>query len=245
MAHGRERRERWTNRYQRMDGEQFGWFLPVAPRQLIELLDGPSAPKPGRALDLGCGPGVATCELSGRFDQAAGLDYAYPALERARERLAAEGRTAWLLAADAAGLPFCGGSFNLLFDRGCLQNIPRGRWEAYFREVTRVLTLEGVLQLLCSRTTRRPKLLSARGIKVRLRAVVSEPTRLSPVRSGSRTTCCGSWRSRGWWSTRWRTSRSSREEATSGPSPMRSSDGSRPDHGQTGWLGVSGREATR
>ena len=179
MAHGRERRERWTNRYQRMDGEQFGWFLPVAPRQLIELLDGPSAPKPGRALDLGCGPGVATCELSGRFDQAVGLDYAYPALERARERLAAEGRTAWLLAADAAGLPFCGGSFNLLFDRGCLQNIPRGRWEAYFREVTRVLTLEGVLQLLCSRTTRRPKLLSARGIKVRLRAVVSEPTRLS------------------------------------------------------------------
>lgn len=175
MSDGRERREQWAERYEHTKGEQFSWFMAGAPPQLVELLDGAKPPPSDRAVDLGCGPGTATAELSGRFGLVVGLDYVLPAVAQAKRRLEAEGRTASFVVADAASPPFRSGSFSLVFDRGCLQNIPRDRWPTYFEQTERVLAPRGVLQLLCSRTTGRASIFSIAGLKTRLRSMLGKP----------------------------------------------------------------------
>jgi ubiquinone/menaquinone biosynthesis C-methylase UbiE len=99
-----------------------------------------------------------------------GLDVAFGALAQARHRLQAEGVTGSFVLAEAPVLPFRSSAFALVFDRGCLQAIPREGWPTYFREVARVLRGGGVLQLFCSKPTKRfPPLLSYRGVRARLR----------------------------------------------------------------------------
>ncbi len=67
-------------------------------------------------------------------------------------------------------LPFRSGRFALVFDRGCLQAIPKEAWPTYFREVERLLEPGGVLQLFCSKPMKRfPSLLSYRGVRARAR----------------------------------------------------------------------------
>jgi SAM-dependent methyltransferase len=48
-------------------------------------------------------------------------------------------------------MPFREGAFAFLFDRGCLQSVPRDRWRAYFAEAARLLKPGGVLQVYVSR----------------------------------------------------------------------------------------------
>src|SRR5207245_443504 len=63
------------------------WDSGVPPPELVELIEGPDALKPGRAIDLGCGTGT-NCKyrLEHGWD-VAGVDYDPPAL-RAAERTA-------------------------------------------------------------------------------------------------------------------------------------------------------------
>ncbi|MEO6317941.1 MAG: class I SAM-dependent methyltransferase [Acidimicrobiales bacterium] len=175
MSDGRERREQWATRYEQTQGEQFSWFMTSAPPQLLGLLDGPEPPPSGRAIDLGCGPGTVTAELSARFGFVVGLDYVFPAVAQARRRLESDGRAASFVVADASTPPFRPGSFTFVFDRGCLQNIPRDRWLTYFEQTERILAPRGVLQLLCSRTTGRASVFSGAGLKTRLRSMLGKP----------------------------------------------------------------------
>ncbi|HVL02894.1 MAG TPA: class I SAM-dependent methyltransferase [Acidimicrobiales bacterium] len=74
--------------------------------------------------------------------------------------------------ADASRLPLPARSVALVFDRGCLQNLPRPQWPAYFSEVERLLVPGGLLQLFCSRAVKDfPPLLTKRGVKARQRWV--------------------------------------------------------------------------
>jgi SAM-dependent methyltransferase len=114
---------------------------------VLERSDLPSAP----AADLGCGGGVATAYLSRRFPLAIGLDVATGAISQARElALARAARCAFVLA-EVPAMPFREGAFAFLFDRGCLQSIPRARWSRYFSEVARLLRSGGLLQLYVSK----------------------------------------------------------------------------------------------
>jgi SAM-dependent methyltransferase len=124
----------------------------------------------GRALDIGCGPGVASTYLARFFTPTVGLDIALSAVTQARDRARGEGVDPEFVVAEAPVLPFRDGSFSLVFDRGCLQGIPRQAWEPYFREVTRLLRDGGTFQLFVSKPTKRfPPLFSARGLRARLR----------------------------------------------------------------------------
>jgi SAM-dependent methyltransferase len=106
---------------------------------------------PGPAADLGCGGGVATAYLSGRFPLAVGLDMATGAVSQARELARVRGSRCSFVLAEVPSMPFREGAFAFLFDRGCLQSVPRDRWTAYFAEVARLLKPGGVLQLYVSK----------------------------------------------------------------------------------------------
>jgi len=158
------KREMWEARYRERAPADFFWYRDDAPPELTRLMEGPMRPTRGGALDLGCGPGVMSVYLSQYLEPTIGVDIAHAAVLRARG-LARERRSlARFMVVEAPALPFKPDAFGLVFDRGCLQAIPRSAWPTYFREVERVLRPGGLLWLYCS-TVSRPPLLSKRGLR--------------------------------------------------------------------------------
>ncbi|CAN5742372.1 class I SAM-dependent methyltransferase [soil metagenome] len=151
-------------------GTDFAWHLDAVPERLTDLLDGGEVPS-GPAVDLGCGDGVVAAHLAERMHPTIGLDLAFGAAHQGQHRAAVARAAASFGVSDAAALPLRDRSVALVFDRGCLQNMPRGDWPAYFAEVQRVLLPDGVLLLFCSRAVKAPiaPLASRRGIKARLK----------------------------------------------------------------------------
>jgi SAM-dependent methyltransferase len=178
-----DKRQLWERQWQRRRGEDFHWYLSEAPTELIDLLNRPDRPT-GAALDLGCGNGVATAYLDRHFDLAVGIDIAHAATRQAMSMAQEEGTQAKFVVAEAPVLPFRDGAFGLVFDRGCLQAIPKESWPKYFGEVERLLAPGGVLQLYVSKPARRrPRILSLRGLRAWLRHSGSRaggPSFLSP-----------------------------------------------------------------
>jgi SAM-dependent methyltransferase len=164
-----DRRTAWERQWKHRRGEEFHWYLSEAPEELVRLVERADRPR-GAALDVGCGNGVATAFLAGHFHPAVGLDIAHAATVQARDLAAQREVEAAFIVAEAPRLPFRDQSFGLVFDRGCLQAIPRQAWPTYFSEVSRLLAPGGMLQLYVSKPLRpMPKLLSARGLRARLR----------------------------------------------------------------------------
>lgn len=104
------------------------------------------APQATRILDIGCGPGRLLVELGRRFPDArlTGVDLDQAMVERARERMLAEGRSdhVVLAVADAAHLPFLGESFDLITSSFSIHHW--GEERDGMQEVARVLAPGGV-----------------------------------------------------------------------------------------------------
>lgn len=168
----RERQEMWETRWRKREGADFHWYLSEPPPQLRELMGKGGLP-PGAAVDVGCGPGIVSNFLAEYFPLSIGLDIAPTAVMEAKERAEGEGADARYLVAEAPRLPFREGRFALVFDRGCMQAIPREEWPEYLRVVEGLLVSGGYLQLFVSKNARdvgdKPGL---RKIKKRLRRLV-------------------------------------------------------------------------
>lgn len=167
-----ERREVWERRWREGSESEFVWHMDEVPPELSGLLDHDDALPAGAVVDLGCGGGVATTWLAQRPEPqrraTVGVDIAHGAAAEARRLARREGAAPSFVVADAAALPFRQGALALVFDRGCLQNVPRERWPRYFTEVETALRPGGAHQLFCSKAARAfPPLLSARGLRRR------------------------------------------------------------------------------
>jgi SAM-dependent methyltransferase len=95
---------------------------------LVELVEGPSPPPPGRALDIGCGTGTDSIYLAQHGWDVTGVDMVPRALAIAHRR------------AEEAGvsLRFVEGDVALLVDFGCFHTIPPDRRDAYVESVSKV-----------------------------------------------------------------------------------------------------------
>lgn len=170
MAKSRpEARTQWNTRWGRRQRTDFVWYTSEPPRELRRLLDESPLP-PGNALDVGCGSGTVTAFLAERFGAAVGLDIALAAVKQARELAPERGNRASFLVGDARVLPFKSAEFSLVFDRGCMHNLPREAYPVYLREVERVLKPGGVFELYFSGSAAcpAPPLLSLKGIRRRI-----------------------------------------------------------------------------
>jgi SAM-dependent methyltransferase len=163
-----QKRQMWEQRWQSKDLSEFAWFSEEPPPELLELLTKPSLPQ-GAALDLGCGAGVVTARLAHSFRPAVGIDIAIAAVAEAKRKAEHRGAEPTFVAAAAPILPFRSSRFALVFDRGCLQAIPRRLWPAYFSEVERLLVPGGMLQLFCSRARRVGGVVGKRGARMLVR----------------------------------------------------------------------------
>ena len=98
-----------------------------------------------RALDLGCGGGLYTCELAKRGARAVGLDLQMDNLVAAR-REAGEGKIFWVRG-DATRLPFREGVFQLVVSAEVLTHLPPEMRQATFSEVHRVARAQAAVYL--------------------------------------------------------------------------------------------------
>ncbi|HYV01551.1 MAG TPA: class I SAM-dependent methyltransferase [Actinomycetota bacterium] len=163
-SQGGGKRGMWESRYQERDLSQFFWYRADAPPELKKLMESEQRPASGAAIDLGCGPGVMTVYLAQYLRPAVGVDIAHAAVAKAKRLAEEQESPARFLVVEAPDLPFRSGSAGLIFDRGCLQAIPRSSWRKYFSEVERLLQPGGQLWLYCSAPTS-ARLLTRRGLR--------------------------------------------------------------------------------
>ena len=112
------------------------WDSGVAPPELVELVEGPSALPPGRALDLGCGTGTNCRYLLDHGWEVTGVDYIARAIGVAKNKAP----RAKLMVGDVTKLAELGvtGPFDLMLDLGCFHWIPDARREAYVKGAAQV-----------------------------------------------------------------------------------------------------------
>lgn len=131
------------------------WDTGVTPPELRAVVEGPEAEPPGRALDIGCGTGLNSIYLARHGWDVTGIDFASPAIVRARKRLRNANTTgqrplrARFLRGDATHMRAVGvrGPFSLVVDMGCLHGIPREARARYAEELT-ALTSPAALYML-------------------------------------------------------------------------------------------------
>ena len=125
-------------------------FAPWEGRDVAQswrpLLDGPHAPTPGRALDVGCGSGRDAVYLAKRGWQVTVVDAVEKALDTARRRAAEEGVEVQWVTGDVAALGRLGlePGYDLLYDFGCIHGLS---------DVARKGAAEGLTELAAPRAT--------------------------------------------------------------------------------------------
>lgn len=157
-------REDWERRWATTPDAGFDWFTgDQVPEELAELLARDDL-LAGAALDVGCGSGNITVRIAERFRPTIGFDVALPAIRKARQR----GRDGLhFVVAASPDFPFPDEAFAFIFDRGCLQHVPRATWPIYFESLQRMLVPGGLAELLIP-GQQPPRALSVRGIRARV-----------------------------------------------------------------------------
>jgi SAM-dependent methyltransferase len=132
------------------------WDTGITPPEVVELIEGPRALPPGRALDLGCGTGTNVRYLVEQGWTAEGVEADPRAYEAARDRLvgvdAAEVHVGDVTRLDRVPVE---GPFDLVLDIGCYHSIPSRRRGAYALGVSR-RTREGAHLFVWAFARRRP-----------------------------------------------------------------------------------------
>jgi SAM-dependent methyltransferase len=108
------------------------WDTGVTPPEVVDLIQGPDALPPGRALDLGCGTGTNVAYLADHGWIATGVEADRRAFDVAARRLA-PGTGEHVFHGDVtrlADIPLHG-PFDLALDIGCFHSLASARRDAY------------------------------------------------------------------------------------------------------------------
>jgi SAM-dependent methyltransferase len=121
------------------------------------LLDGPQAPVPGRALDIGCGSGRDAVYLAKRGWRVTAVDLVDAALAAGRQRADAEGVDVEWVKGDVGQLDRLGlePGYSLLYDFGCIQGLTDPARRGAAAGLTRLAAPMAMLFLFAFRARRR------------------------------------------------------------------------------------------
>jgi 2-polyprenyl-3-methyl-5-hydroxy-6-metoxy-1,4-benzoquinol methylase len=136
--------EWWRETYEGVKPEDLPWFSPLPDRDFLEALNR-YAPNPGRALDLGCGPGIHSIELAKRRWRVTAIDVAPGAISMAASFAAKSGISVEFLNTDVLKFKPTQGGFDLVLDRGFLHTLPRADRRKWSRLVTEALRPDGIV----------------------------------------------------------------------------------------------------
>lgn len=136
-------KEQWRSIYENTAYDQLPWFDPGPSRGVIFAVKERFLPEKGEILDVGCGAGSNLLFLAGEGFSVHGVDLSPGAVDAARTRARAAGRSIDVREGDVLALPFEEGRFDALVDNGCFHTISFSRRERYAKEICRVLKPEG------------------------------------------------------------------------------------------------------
>ncbi|MFI1047706.1 class I SAM-dependent methyltransferase [Streptomyces griseoruber] len=126
------------------------FFAAKPDENLVSYLDR-GLITPGRALDLGCGPGRNALHLAARGFEVDAVDLSPTAVAWAEERARAAGAEIRFHCGDAfvPGAAVLDGPYDLVHDSGCFHHLPPHRRVSYLALLDRVLAPGGHLSLTC------------------------------------------------------------------------------------------------
>ncbi|MFG3260040.1 class I SAM-dependent methyltransferase [Streptomyces sp. NPDC048172] len=104
---------------------------------------------PGRALDLGCGPGRNALHLASRGWRVDAVDLSPEAIRWAEERARASGAEIQFRCGDAFAPGAVEGPYDLVYDSGCFHHLPPHRRVGHLALLDRVLAPGGHFGLAC------------------------------------------------------------------------------------------------
>ncbi|GAB6903955.1 class I SAM-dependent methyltransferase [Kineosporia succinea] len=124
------------------------FFADKPDENLAGWVEG-SALRPGRALDLGAGPGRNALYLASRGFSVDAVDLSEEAAGWARERAAERGLPVNVVVGDAFADGVVSGPYDLVYDSGCLHHLPPHRRVSYLALLERVLAPGGHFAVTC------------------------------------------------------------------------------------------------
>jgi SAM-dependent methyltransferase len=126
------------------------FFVAKPDENLVSYLDR-SLITPGRALDLGCGPGRNALHLASLGFQVDAVDLSPTAISWAKERAQEAGADITFHRGDAFALTAAEltGPYDLIHDSGCFHHLPPHRRISYLALLDRALAPGGHLALTC------------------------------------------------------------------------------------------------
>ncbi len=120
------------------------WDTGVSPPELVHFLE---SAQPGRALDLGSGPGTNLLTMAEQGWDVVGVDFALISVCQAWLKLRRAGYEGWVIWGDVTGDLELGEPFDLILDMGCFHGLTEAGRESYRRNLQRWLIQGGTYLL--------------------------------------------------------------------------------------------------
>jgi SAM-dependent methyltransferase len=139
---------RWWDAFYADRSRPVPFFVDKPDESLVSYCDSGQI-RPGRALDLGCGPGRNAIFLAAQGFEVDAVDLSPTAIAWARERARAADVDISLYCADAFTLDALTGPYQLIYDSGCFHHLPPHRRISYLALLERTLAPGGLFGLSC------------------------------------------------------------------------------------------------
>lgn len=133
----------WEYLYKTSTAQQLPWELGGPDVCLVQLIEQKKIPAKATVLDIGCGLGSAAVYLAALGYRVTAIDLSPTAIEKAKQKSQHVGVTVSWLVGDAVTIKLPRQRFDLVYDRGCLQHLPREQWTPYRQQVVKALKPKG------------------------------------------------------------------------------------------------------
>jgi SAM-dependent methyltransferase len=142
---------RWWDDFYADRSRPVPFFVAKPDENLVSYLDR-GLVTPGRALDLGCGPGRNALHLAAAGFTVDAVDLSPTAIAWATDRARAAGADIRCYRGDAFTLTDLDGPYDLIYDSGCFHHLPPHRRISYLALLDRTLAPGGHFGLTCFTT---------------------------------------------------------------------------------------------
>jgi SAM-dependent methyltransferase len=142
---------RWWDEFYADRARPVPFFVAKPDENLVSYLDR-GLITPGRALDLGCGPGRNALHLAAAGFAVDAVDLSPTAIAWAKDRAGAAAADIRFHHGDAFTLADLAGPYDLVYDSGCFHHLPPHRRISYLALLDRVLAPGGHFALTCFTT---------------------------------------------------------------------------------------------
>jgi SAM-dependent methyltransferase len=140
----------WWNQFYEDRSRQVPFFVAKPDENLMSYVER-GLVRPGRALDVGCGPGRNAIYLASQGFDVDAVDLSPAAITWAEDRAREAGASVRFHCGDAFSLvgEALAGPYDLVYDSGCFHHLPPHRRVSYLDLLDRALTPAGFFALTC------------------------------------------------------------------------------------------------